>query len=76
MILSEKDFNIVKTKELDKPFKKGDIVKASVISRGRLPDEKLVVSRGRIISVPNCKSDKVKVRITRIKHNIFVGEIV
>jgi len=77
LILSEKDFNISKTKELEKPFKKGEIVKATIVSSGRLPNEKLAIAKGRIIAIPSCnKEGKVNVKITRTKHNIFIGEIV
>jgi len=77
LILGESDFNIKKTKELEKPFKKGDIVKADIVSPGRLVNEKIAVAKGRIISIPNCEREGiVKVRITRTKHNIFIGELV
>lgn len=75
LIKSVEDFNIIKTKPLLKPFKKGDIVEAEIICPGRLKNEKIAVAKERTISIPNCYKDKGKVRlkITRSKHNIFIG---
>ena len=44
---------------------------------GRLKNEKIAVAKERSISVPNCNKDKGKVRlkITRTKHNIFIGVV-
>ena len=65
------------TKPLPKPFKKGDLVKAAIVCDGRLKYEKLAVSHDRVISIPNChEQGQVKLRITRTKHNIFIGTLV
>ena len=76
MPLIYKEEVLIETKELIKPFKKGQIVNAKVVCNGRLKNEKLAVVDGRVISVINCKKDGiVKIRIIRSKHNIFVGII-
>lgn len=76
LLLNENDFNIKKAKALPKPFKKGDIIEADIILNGRLRNEKLAASQNRLISVPNCfKKGKVKLKIVRSKHNIFVGRL-
>jgi uncharacterized Fe-S cluster-containing radical SAM superfamily enzyme len=64
---------ITPTKSLPKPFKKGDIVSATIACPGRLPSETIAVAKGRSISVMKCKKDsgQIKVKITRSKHNIF-----
>ena len=77
LIKSESDFNIQKTKELPKPFKKKEIIKAQIACQGRFKSEKIAISNNRTISIPNCyKEGNVKLRITRTKHNIFIGELV
>ena len=39
-------------------------------------NEKLAVSKNRLISIPNCfKKGSVRLKITRSKHNIFVGKV-
>jgi len=77
LLLNESDFNIKKAKTLPKPFKKGDIIKADIILDGRLKNEKLAVSDGRLISIPNCsKKGNVRLKIIRSKHNIFVGKLI
>lgn len=76
LILGPEDFNIQKTKKLPKPFKKGQIIKAEILCPGRLKNEMLVAASNRVISVPNCfKKGIVKIRITRTKHNIFMGRL-
>ena len=77
LICNESDFRIKKCRELPKPFKKGDIVKAEIICLGRLNKEMLAVAHSRVISVPNCYKDRgvVKLKIKKSKHNIFLGEL-
>jgi len=74
--LKTKEHTIAKTKPLDKPFRKGDTVRAEIVCPGRLNNEMLAVSKGRVISVVNSKKSggQAKVRILRDKDNIFVGE--
>ncbi|MDP3989901.1 MAG: radical SAM protein [archaeon] len=77
--LQKEDFNIKETKELSKPFKEGDIVKAVIKCPDRFPNSSIAVSGERSISIPNCqfkKDKKVSVKIARDKHNIFVGKLV
>jgi uncharacterized protein len=80
LILSKEDFSIKKDKSLKKPFRKGEIIKAKIICDGRFRNEKLAVSEGRVISILNTKKedvgDIVKLKISRSKHNIFVGVLV
>lgn len=75
LVLSEEDFDIVKTKGLEKPFKKGDVVKAKIVCEGRMKNEKIAVSDGRTITVSDVdsRSKDIKIKITRDKHNIFYG---
>ncbi|MCF7861909.1 radical SAM protein [Candidatus Woesearchaeota archaeon] len=76
LLFSEGDFNIHKTIALAKPFKKGDIVSAYVVSFGQFNDEWILSAQGRIISARGNFSvgRSYKVRIIRDKHNIFIGE--
>ncbi len=78
LILDEKDFDIVKTKPLPKPFRRNQVIEAKITLPGRLKDEKLAVKDNRIISVPNCRiplNKKAKLKIKRTKHNIFTAAI-
>ena len=77
LLLGPEDFNIQKTKKLPKPFKKDQIIKAEIVCPGRLKNEMLAAASNRTISVPNCfKKGIVKIKITRTKHNIFMGRLV
>jgi len=75
---TKEDFKVRKTKELPKPFVEGDVITAIEKSVGRFPHEIIAVAQGRNISVPSCefkKEKKIKVKIVRDKHNVFVGQI-
>lgn len=77
LVLTERDFGIRKTRNLPKPFKKGDKIKAVIVCPGRMADEKIAVAKERNITVANCKKEGViMIRITRDKHNIFYGVLV
>jgi len=77
LIKTEEDFDIKKTKELSKPFKKGEILKAGIVCPGRLKNEKIAVSQERTITIPDCyKEGMVKIKITRTKHNIFLAQLI
>jgi len=68
-------FNIFEDTRLAKPFKKGDIVKARIVSVGRVKSEKLVVAGDRIITVRGLfkETGHVSIKIVRDKHNIFLA---
>lgn len=77
--LTSEDFGIRKTKELPKPFVEGDVVAGTIKCLDRFPRSCIVTAGDRIISVPDCvlvKDKKVKVKITRDKHNVFAGKVV
>jgi uncharacterized Fe-S cluster-containing radical SAM superfamily enzyme len=74
LLFSEADFSIVKTRQLEKPFRKGQVIRAEVVCDGRLKGEKIAVAGERNISVERCdRKGSIKVRLTRDKHNIFFG---
>jgi len=74
LIVGADDFNIVKTKELPKPFHKNDLIDVDIVCPGRKIDECIGVAKDRSIIIKNCgKSLHVKAKIVRTKHNIFSG---
>ena len=78
LIFDKSAFNVEELPELPKPFKRGQIIETEVALPGRIGNEMLAVARDRLISVPNCDKEvgqKIKVRIKRTKHNIFLGEL-
>jgi uncharacterized Fe-S cluster-containing radical SAM superfamily enzyme len=78
LIFDKYAFDIEDLPELPKPFKKGQTIEAQIMLPGRIGSEKLAVAKGRLISIPQCPYEmgkKVKVRIRRTKHNIFLGEL-
>lgn len=77
LIFSEEDFLIKKTKQLPRPFRKGQTINAEVVCDGRLKGEKIAVADGRSISIPDCpKKGRIRLRLTRDKHNIFFGKCI
>ncbi|RLE39619.1 radical SAM protein [Candidatus Woesearchaeota archaeon] len=77
LILNPNDFGIVKDKTLKKPFKKDQIITATIICNGRYPNERLAIAKDRLISVRCNKKTgrKVRIKITRSKHNVFTGTL-
>ena len=78
LIIDKHSFKVEELPELPKPFRKDQIVEAEIVLPGRIGNEKLAVAKDRLISVPNCDKEigsKVKLRIKRTKHNIFLGEM-
>ncbi|MBW3012555.1 radical SAM protein [Candidatus Woesearchaeota archaeon] len=65
--LGPDDFNIVKQKTLQKPFRKNDIIKAE-----KKYDE-FAEAQARLIKVQPTPKQSLKVKITRDKHNIYFG---
>lgn len=78
LILTAVDFGVTRTKSLPKPFKKGDIIDAQIVSPGRLKGEMIAASQNRAITVANCATanGKARIKLTGDKHNIFYGAIV
>ncbi len=80
LIFTAADYEIIKTKPLPKPFKKGQTVKAQVIAEGRYPREYIAAAEERIITLPDCErklaaAESVRIKIVSDKHNIFYGEV-
>jgi uncharacterized Fe-S cluster-containing radical SAM superfamily enzyme len=74
LIFDASDFNITPTDKIEKPFNKDEKIQAQILFEGRLKNEKIAFSKNRLISVPDCfKTGKIKLKVVRSKHNIFVG---
>ena len=67
------EFRITPTKNLPKPFRKGQVIEAKVMLPGRYPNEKIGVAGERNITLINCKQERgiVRAKIIRTKHNVF-----
>lgn len=81
LIFSAADYKIIKTKALPKPFRKGQMVQATVIGKGRYPGEYIASAAERIVTLPDCgksynSGQKIKIKILSDKHNIFYGKAV
>jgi len=79
LIYSPEDFKIEYAEKLPKPFQKNDVVQAVIACPDRFHNSRIAVAKDRTISLPDCKSPinkKVKVKLTRDKHNIFTGKVV
>ena len=74
LIVDASDFSVVQTKKLEKPFKKNDIIEAKILFEGRLKGEKVAFAKNRLISVLDCnKEGRVKLKIVKSKHNLFMA---
>jgi len=75
LLLDADDFQVTKTKALPCPLKVGETVTAERLAPGRANNEMLAVAKERTISIRNTsKLGRIKVKITRIKHNIVQGK--
>jgi len=77
LVLSKQDFGIHKRTMARHAFKKGESVLVKIVTYGWLEDEMVGVARDRAITVRHVKAnigDKVRVRITKVKHNIYLAE--
>ncbi len=77
--LQKEDFNIKEIKELPKPFVEGDEITAWLKCADRFPGSSIAVCKERTISIPGLqftREKRVKLKITRDKHNIFVGKVI
>jgi len=75
---TKEDFRIHDERELEKPFRKGQIVECEVCMPGRYPNEMYAKAEGRLIDVQLPNDVKrlgklLKVKIVRDKHNIYKG---
>lgn len=73
LILSEKDFNIHKVKQVPKAFKRGDVITAKVVAPGWMRNEMIGSYKNRALTIINTRKEigsKAKVKILSNKHNI------
>ncbi|WP_457614193.1 radical SAM protein [Methanopyrus sp.] len=81
LVLKPEHFGTEPRRSLPKPFRRGDVTRAEIVLEGRLRGEMIARAADRVIAIPNSAKilnlgDCVQVKITRDKHNIFVGTIV
>jgi len=77
--LSPGTFGIKKVKALEKPFKEGDEIYATLKCPDRFKGSSIAMAKGRVISVPGVdfkKEKQVRLKIMRDKHNVFTGRVV
>ncbi len=60
---------------VERPFRKGDVLKAEIKGRSRIPHSALAVYGERVITITGCEreSGSIKIRIVRDKDNIYVA---
>ncbi|MCC7574142.1 radical SAM protein [Candidatus Woesearchaeota archaeon] len=75
LMLKETDFQIDYDETLPKPFKKGQIIKATIITNARNKNEYYATAQERTITVINPKkiNGVVSIKILRDKHNIYLA---
>ncbi len=79
LVLKASDFSIKDDVLYPKVFDKGEVVEATLVCVGRFPGEKIGVAKDRTISVFECNKaigSRVKIKLTRSKHNIYSGSLV
>lgn len=78
LIYSARDLQVYKAPSFPLAFHKNERINAIIRSRGWLPGQMLAEARNRCITVVNCTStigDRINLRITETKHNIYLAEL-
>ena len=67
---------IGKSKELERPFKKDDVIQAEIKFSGRFLRDKVAVAKDRCILIPNCQKQtgKTKATITSTKYGVYLAK--
>lgn len=76
LVLSPKDFGIVKCRSLPKRYKVGEKIRLRLHMYGRMKGEMIGIARDRVIQVIGTNKrigDVLTVRIVRNRHNIYVA---
>ncbi|CAB49473.1 radical SAM protein [Pyrococcus abyssi] len=76
LILKPHHFGMYPRPFIPLAFKRGEVVKAEVILPGRIEGEMIAKARNRLIQVINSNAkvgDRIKVKIVRTRHGIYVG---
>ena len=76
LILKPSHFGMEKREFIPLAFRPGEVVKAEVVLPGRIEGEMLAKARDRLIEVVGTNAqvgDKIRVRIVRTRHGIYIG---
>ena len=76
LVLKPSHFGMEKREFIPLAFRPGEVVKAEVVLPGRIEGEMLAKARNRLIEVVGTKAevgDRIKVRIVRTRHGIYIG---
>ncbi|WP_457741520.1 radical SAM protein [Thermococcus sp.] len=76
LVLKPSHFGMEKRDFIPLVFRPGEIVKAEVVLPGRIEGEMLAKARNRLIEVVGTKAqvgDRIRVRIVRTRHGIYIG---
>ncbi len=76
LILRPKHFGMERREFIPLAFRRGEIVKGEVILPGRIEGEVILKARDRLVEVIGARAsvgDRIRVRIVRTRHGIYVG---
>ena len=76
LVLKPRHFGMERREFLPLAFRPGEIVKAEIVLPGRIKGEMLAKARNRLIEVINTNArvgDKIRVKIVRTRHGIYIG---
>ncbi|MBD3191447.1 MAG: radical SAM protein [Candidatus Heimdallarchaeota archaeon] len=78
LVLEPEMFGSYKTEMIPNPMEVNEIVFGTVVLPGRLENEVLAIAKNRLIQVADTdnspRGSKIKIQITRNRHNIFFGK--
>ncbi len=76
LVLKPEHFGMEKREFIPLAFRPGEVVKAEIVLPGRIEGEMIAKARNRLIEVINTRAevgDRIRVRIVRTRHGIYIA---
>jgi len=77
LIYNPKDLEIQPSKRIEKPIEIGEKINTIILEEGWFKDQKITSHKNRTVTITNCqknKGDKINIKITQNKNNIYIAE--
>ena len=77
LVYSAKDLEVGRAEKLREVLRRGERLNVKVLESGWMKDQMIAAERGRCITITKCdakKGDRVNVRVTETKNNIYLAE--
>ncbi len=79
LVYSPKDLNIEPSQRIGKPIEIGEKANVQILEEGWFESQKIASFKNRAITITNCnakKGDRINIKITSSKDNIYIAECI